>query len=100
MAEVLHLAHFSISDRQDLKEVDDDRDAAFPPLAALANQSQNATARRLDELKLLLRQVGPPVSILLRERDELWGAPKMLWGIGVRSLAMPVQLDPGVERFR
>jgi hypothetical protein len=61
----------------------------------LANQSQDAIARRLDGLKRLLRQVGPPAPILLSERDELWGAPKMLWGIGVRSLVVPVQLDPG-----
>ena len=32
MAEELDLAHLPVSDREDLKEVDHYRDAAFPPL--------------------------------------------------------------------
>jgi len=100
MAEELDLAHLPVSDREDLKEVDHYRDAAFPPSATLANYAQDAPTRRLDELKRLLREVNPPVPKLLVERDDLWDTPKMLRGVGVRLLVMPVQLDLRVESFR
>jgi hypothetical protein len=47
MPEVLDLAHISISDRAQLEEVDDDRDAALSASATLANESQDRTAWRL-----------------------------------------------------
>lgn len=65
MTEELDLADLSISDRPELKEVDDDRDAALPPSATLADGSQDPIARRLDELKRLGGQVDP------RQPEEL-----------------------------
>jgi hypothetical protein len=53
MADVLQLAHPSTSDRDDLEEVDDERDAALPPSATLANQGHDATIWSLDELQRL-----------------------------------------------
>ena len=100
MAEVLDLANLSVLDCPDPEEVDGDRDATFPPSAALANETQDSEARCLAELKRLAVQVGPPVPILLTERDELCDTPKMLWGVGVRLLVTPMELDLGIEGFR
>jgi hypothetical protein len=57
MAEVLDPADLSISDRAQLEEVDDDRDAALSASATLANESQDPTTRRIDQLKRLGEQV-------------------------------------------
>jgi hypothetical protein len=100
MAEDLHLAHLSISDREDLKEVDHDRDAAFPAAAALADGSQDPIPWRLDELKRLRGEVDPRPSILLAELMEFRGASKILWRVGVRLLVTPVGLDLRIEDFR
>jgi hypothetical protein len=80
MAEVLDLAHLPISDREDLKEVDHDRDAAFPAPATLADENQDAIVRHLDELKWLVGQFVPGAPVVLRELDELREAPNMLRG--------------------
>jgi hypothetical protein len=100
MAEELDLAHLSISDREDLKEVDHDRDAAFPAAAALADGSQDPIPWRLDELKRLRGEVDPGPSILLAELKEFRGAPKILWRVRVRLLVTPVGLDLRIENFR
>ena len=63
MAEVLDLVQLSVWDRPDPEEVDDDRNAAFPPSSALANEAKNSAAGGLDELKRLPDQVDPPVPI-------------------------------------
>ena len=59
MAEVLDLANLSVLDCPDPEEVDGDRDATFPPSAALTNETQDSEARCLAELKRLAVQVGP-----------------------------------------
>jgi hypothetical protein len=53
MADVLQLAHPSTSDRDDLEEVGDERDAALSLSATLANQGHDATIWSLDELQRL-----------------------------------------------
>jgi hypothetical protein len=42
----------------------------------------------------------PGASVLLGELNDLRDAPKMLWGVSVRSLVMPVQLDLRIESLR
>jgi hypothetical protein len=99
MAEELDPAHFSISDREDLKEVDHDRDAAFPASATLADGSQDTIPWGLDESKRLRGEVDPRPSILLAELNDLRGAPEGLWRVRVRLLVTPVGLDLRIENF-
>src|SRR5207248_10250965 len=82
------------------EEVDDDRDAALSASATLANESQDPTVGRLDQFKELLDLVDPPIPILLRERDDLWEPPKMLWEVRVRLSVPPEQLDLWSKSFR
>jgi len=73
--------------------MDDDWDTALPPSATLANQTHHATDGRLDQVKRLRKQGNPAAPVLLTERNERRAAPKMLWGVGVGLLAMPMELD-------
>ena len=100
MAEILDLAHLPISDRAQLEEVDDDRDATLSASATLANESQDLTARCLDQLKRLLDEVDPPIAILLRECDALWESLEMLWEVRVRLPVPPEQLDLRIKSVR
>jgi hypothetical protein len=85
---------------QELKEVDDDRDAALPPSGALASEYKDPVAGRVDDLKRLPDNVGPPAPVLLPERDQLWEAPEMLGYVGVRLPVTPMELDLRVDEFR
>src|SRR3954462_612324 len=100
MAEVLDLAQLPMSDREELHEVDHDRDAALPATATLADGHQDAIVRHLDELEWLVGQVVPGAPVLLRELDELRDAPKVLRGVGVGPLVMPMHLHLRIEKFR
>jgi hypothetical protein len=93
MAEKLQIVHFSFPDRPDKEEVERNRDAAFPPSATLANQSQDTIPGRLDELKWLHGQADPRGPELLQRLDEFCDAPKMLWNVRDRLLVVPVPLD-------
>ena len=62
MAEKLDLAHLSTPDREQLEEMNDDGDAALSASATLANESHDATVRRLGQLKQLVDEVDPPIA--------------------------------------
>jgi hypothetical protein len=98
MAEELGLAQSSISDREELKEVDHDREAALPASTGLADGGDDAIARRLDELKRLEGQIDPGASHLLDERHPLRDAPKMRWLVGPLLPERPDLLELGIEK--
>ena len=62
MTEVLDLARLSISDRVQREVMDDDRDAALSASTTLANESHDATVRRLGQLEQLVDEVDPPIA--------------------------------------
>jgi hypothetical protein len=99
MTEILDLAHLSISDREQPEEMKDDRDAAVSASSILANESHDATVRRLDQLEQLVDEVDPPIANLLEEGDELCGPPKILWEVGER-LVPPEHLELRIKVFR
>ena len=80
--------------------MDFDRDAAFVASATLTRENQDAIVRCLDQLECLLGQLVPGASVLLRELNDLRDDPKMLRGVGVRPLIVPVRLDLRIERLR
>src|SRR4051794_41734834 len=98
MAEVLDLAQLPMSDREELQEVDHDRDAALPATATLADGHQDAIVRHLDELEWLVGQGVPGAPVLLRELDELRDAPKGLRGVWVGPLSLQCTSISGSRR--
>ena len=100
MTEILDLASLPISDREQLEEMHDDRDAALSASTTQSNESHDATARHLDHFKQLPDEVAPLVAILLIEVDHLCEAPKMLWEVGVLLPVRPEQLGLRIKVFR
>jgi hypothetical protein len=56
MTENLDLAHLSVSDREQLEEMNDDRYSALSASTTLANESHEAAVRDLDQLEQLVME--------------------------------------------
>jgi hypothetical protein len=61
--------------------------------AALADHRENTLVWRIEERELLLGEVGPGTRYCSANSMSFWEAPKVLRGVGVGLLVMPVDLD-------